>query len=212
MQIKHEKDYRVKMDARSHKGRRFRAEYRQGDMIVGRLSSGRSSQMYFMLSELEEIDPAGCTPPALYLVSCVSQKLDRPAPAADLYRSDWFNKARAYVEATGAPWRILSAKHGLLDPREIVAPYDETLIGKPQAERFAWGAPIAAELAELAGSRPIVILAGALYREALRCTPIGRGLDFRVPLEGLFLGQQKAALVRLLNDQAREPAPMGVAL
>lgn len=37
----------------------------------------------------------------LCLVSCVSKKLPDPTPAKDLYVSDWFQKARAFVEAQG---------------------------------------------------------------------------------------------------------------
>ena len=64
-----------------------------------------------------------------YLVACVSQKLDRRAPAAELYRSDWFRKALAYVEGTGARWFILSAAHGLVSPDQRLDPYDVTLRG-----------------------------------------------------------------------------------
>ena len=52
----------------------------------------------------------------VYLVACVSQKLDRRARAADLYRSDWFRKARTLVEETGEVWYVLSAAHGLVAP------------------------------------------------------------------------------------------------
>lgn len=54
----------------------------------------------------------------VYLVACVSQKLDRRARAAELYRSNWFRKALTYVEDTGARWFILSAAHGLVRPHQ----------------------------------------------------------------------------------------------
>ena len=50
------------------------------------------------------------------LVACVKGKRGAPAPAKDLYRSPWFRKARRYVEQSGAPWFILSDKHGLVHP------------------------------------------------------------------------------------------------
>jgi hypothetical protein len=40
----------------------------------------------------------------VYLVSCVSQKRTSRSLARDLYTSQWFQKARAYVEARRAPW------------------------------------------------------------------------------------------------------------
>ncbi len=64
------------------------------------------------------------TPP-VYLIACVSQKLDRRARAADLYRSDWFRKARAYVEEIDGRWYILLAAHGLVKPSQRLAPYDD---------------------------------------------------------------------------------------
>ena len=45
-----------------------------------------------------------------------------PAKAKDLYTSDWFRKARAYVEHRGGPWFILSAEHGLVDPETVIGP------------------------------------------------------------------------------------------
>lgn len=54
---------------------------------------------------------------AFYLISCVSRKRSAPAQARDLYTSDWFLKAREYVESTGSPWFILSAEHGLVPPK-----------------------------------------------------------------------------------------------
>src|SRR3546814_14699200 len=67
------------------------------------------------------------SPSPVFLVACVAAKLDRPAPARDLYASPWFQKARAYVERQGGAWFILSAKHGLIAPETVIAPYAETL-------------------------------------------------------------------------------------
>lgn len=140
--------------------------------------------------------------PPLHLVACVAGKADTAQPAADLYRSDWFNKARAYVEAIGAPWLILSAKHGLLDPARIIEPYDETLIGKPRADRLAWGEPIAAALSCIAV--PVVFLAGEQYRDAITGAPWGETITFSAPLAGMGIGQQKAWLARQVREiQAR---------
>ena len=74
----------------------------------------------------------------LFLVSCVKTKLPRRAAAKDLYISDWFRKARACVESTGCPWALLSAEYGLLDPDEVIRPYEKTLNAMPVAERRSW--------------------------------------------------------------------------
>lgn len=131
----------------------------------------------------------------LHLVACTAIKATTPQPAADLYRSDWFTKARAYVEAIGAPWLILSAEHGLLDPREIVAPYDKALTAMSWRQRRKWGEPIAARLAAL-GDVPIVILAGRVYRDAILTAPSGAALNLIAPMGGLGIGEQKSWLLR----------------
>jgi hypothetical protein len=134
----------------------------------------------------------------LHLVACVAGKLDRPAPAAALYTSDWFRKAAAYVEAIGAPWRILSAKHGLLHPAEVVAPYDVTLGGMAHDwERLAWGDRVMQGLWELVDDgAPVVLLAGKTYREPIAAQPSARAYCWRAPMEGLGIGEQKAWLAR----------------
>ena len=130
----------------------------------------------------------------VYLVACVSQKLDRRARAADLYRSDWFRKARTYVEETGAPWFILPAVHGLLRPHKRLDPYNVTLRDLSAAERRRWGEMTARQLWLAIGPRhpgPIVFLAGRLYREPLLTFAGNRAV---IPMAGLGIGQQKAWL------------------
>ena len=57
----------------------------------------------------------------VYLVSCVGKKRSCAAPARELYASDWFQKARDYVESSGSPWFILSAEHGMISPDQIIS-------------------------------------------------------------------------------------------
>ena len=114
----------------------------------------------------------------IHLVACARQKRASGAMAADLYTSDLFAKARAYVEAVGGPWFILSARHGLLHPLQWVEPYDTTLADLSIAERRAWGARVAAQLDAAIGRTDgaIVLLAGRLYRQPLEpCIGMARG-------------------------------------
>lgn len=139
------------------------------------------------------------TPP-VYLVACVSQKLDRRAPAADLYRSDWFRKARTYVEETGACWYVLSAAHGLVKPSQRLAPYDATLRDLTAAERRLWGEKTTRQLRRAIGPRhagQIVFLAGRLYREPLLAFAGARAV---VPMLGMGIGQQKAWLAAQIAE------------
>lgn len=105
---------------------------------------------------------------AIYLVCCVSKKRATPSPAKDLYESELFGRARAYVEATGCPWFILSAKHGLVAPDEVIAPYDETLNTMDVEERRVWAEKVQEQMDErLPAAERIVIFAGKRYREFL---------------------------------------------
>ena len=127
----------------------------------------------------------------VYLVSCVGKKQPRAVAARELYLSDWFRKARAYVEATGAPWFILSAEHGLLDPSTVISPYDRTLNAMSVADRRAWAATVLDQLKEvLHETDDVVIFAGQRYRKFLLdgLRPMCRRVD--VPLAGLGIGQQ----------------------
>ena len=72
------------------------------------------------------------------LVSCVSVKGATPAAAKDLYQSSWFRKARLFVESIGSDWFILSAKHGLVHPDNMIAPYEHTLNTMGASERRDW--------------------------------------------------------------------------
>lgn len=133
--------------------------------------------------------------PVLHLVSCVSKKAAAPAPARDLYLSDWFRKARAFVESRGGPWYVLSAKYGLVHPDEIIEPYDDTLTTMPISARKAWAERVARQL-ELEGfhARTIVVLAGRRYREFLMPTLQRMADTVEVPMEGLGTGRQLAWL------------------
>jgi hypothetical protein len=71
------------------------------------------------------------------LVSCVGVKRAVPAPAKYLYQSDWFAKARAYVEGIGSRWFILSAKHGLVHHDDVISRYKQTLNTMGICERRA---------------------------------------------------------------------------
>jgi len=142
---------------------------------------------------------------AVYLVSCVAQKADRRRRAADLYQSDWFKKARAYVESTGCRWFILSAEHGLLRPSSRIDPYDTTLSVLGARGRRAWGERVATQIDKALGRRfagELIFLAGRHYRTPLLDYAADRA---RVPMEGLGIGQQKAWLAARIAE-AREQA------
>jgi len=135
------------------------------------------------------------------LVSCVGSKRAEPAPARDLYQSDWFIKARRYVEAMGCPWFILSAKHGLISPDEVIPPYEQTLNTMGVSERRDWARMVQNQMDEqMPNASHIVILAGKRYREFLKDYLRRRADTVDVPMEHLGIGQQKSWLGRHVGD------------
>jgi hypothetical protein len=135
--------------------------------------------------------PNAAADSTLFLVSCVGQKRSIPSPARDLYTSQWFKKARAYVDANGGRWFILSAEYGLLVPEKVVAPYERTLNRMPIGDRRAWARRVLEALASrLGGVERVVVLAGDRYREFL-VEPLGKlGVSIDVPMAGLGIGEQ----------------------
>ncbi len=139
----------------------------------------------------------------IYLVSCVSVKQGYPCAAKDLYQSDWFLKARRYVEAKGCPWFILSAKYGLVDPEKEIEPYEKTLNNMGARERRNWAAPVLEDLLKLDPCR-FVFLAGARYRENLAAPLEDAGYEVDVPMEGMRIGEQLSWLQNCCASRARD--------
>lgn len=161
------------------------------------------------------VHPPG-TVETVVLVGCSATKLDRPAAAADLYASPLFSKSLSYALHLQPPERVFiaSAKHGLVRPTtDVIAPYDETLVGhgREARERWADGILLALERAmpyrfDPARRPPpdsvpslralnVVLLMGKIYADVIReNAPVG--WTFVEPLRGLEIGQR----LRWLNQ------------
>lgn len=127
----------------------------------------------------------------LYLVSCVSKKLSHAAPARELYRSTWFVLARKLIEREGASWYIPSAKHGLVHPDSVIAPYDQSLNTMRVADQRDWAARLQLQRDELLpGAEQVTVFAGRRYREYLEDYLLHRFTSVTVPMRGLRIGQQ----------------------
>jgi len=130
---------------------------------------------------------------AVVLIGCVKTKQASAAPAAELYVSPLFEGRREYARRTGMPWYVLSAKHGLLSPDDIIGPYDVYLGAQSRGYQQAWGEFAAAQLDEhqpgLRG-QTVEIHAGSAYVEAVRGPLTRRGIMISVPLDSLELGRQ----------------------
>ena len=76
--------------------------------------------------------------PHIALVGCGAAKQDLDdgeiVPAKDLYTSPYFSLKREYAVECCDEWKILSAKHGLLDPETEIETYDASL--NPRSDRY----------------------------------------------------------------------------
>lgn len=149
----------------------------------------------------------------LHLVACGAAKHAHAAPSRELYTGDLFAKSRAYVEALGGPWFILSAKHGLVHPDTVLEPYDQCLDAMTLVQQNEWAVDVAASL-EREGWQDdeggedfplIVFLAGRAYRSFLQ-NHLSRLACVDAPMAGLGIGHQKAWLVEALVNHYR-PRP-----
>lgn len=129
------------------------------------------------------------------LVGCVKSKLTHAVPAKDLYISPLFRKERAYAEAAGERWFILSAEHGLVAPDEILQPYELRLSTTPASYRQQWGVNVVQQLQDVAGplrGKTIEVHASSAYIDPIRAGVVKAGAHLVEPLAGLALGQRLA--------------------
>lgn len=146
------------------------------------------------------------------LVGCASAKLSRPAPARELYTSQLFRKASFFAEATCERWYILSAKHGIVAPDEVLEPYDVKLgrghrdPAKDAPPIWDWAAKVIDQLTAALADVPdplLVTLAGEQYRTIL----FKLTWPHEVPMKGLGIGEQLGWLTarnRELADAAQQ--------
>ena len=107
---------------------------------------------------------------AVILIGCVKSKLPGAAAARELYTGTLFSKRRAYAEAAGVPWFVLSSRWGVVAPDEQIAPYDLYMGDTSRAYRRAWGEFAVAQLDRVypvAGLR-VEVHAGDAYVDAIR--------------------------------------------
>jgi hypothetical protein len=166
------------------------------------------------------------------IVGCGAAKLDRPAPARDLYTGGLFRAAVADVEGRGLRYRILSAKFALVQPWHVLPPYDQRLadalaaldaLGSDFRKRYlaiiaghlgnwsqgiGWGATERPVYVSPHEAVVVEVHAGAAYvnvvREALELWP-GRGrITLEEPCRGMEIGERLAFYARRREHQPGE--------
>lgn len=120
-----------------------------------------------------------------------SKKRKETSPASELYISQWFKAAKKYILTLEIEYFILSAKHGILHPSQLVEPYDQSLYHLSAPERRRWSEMVVKQLIAIAPpGTEFVILAGKRYREGIVEPLENAGYNTTIPLQGLGIGKQ----------------------
>ncbi len=126
----------------------------------------------------------------VFLVGCGKSKVSKTVAARELYTGSLFTAARRYVESTRSPWFILSAKHGLVHPDKLTAPYEFQLRTRDQRDLFGRRvfSQIVLDVLPGAGNVKFSVLAGEVYADAVCGQLEAHGFKCEQPLRGLELG------------------------
>jgi hypothetical protein len=139
----------------------------------------------------------------IVLLSCTKSKLDKSAPAQELYSaSPMFQKTLEYGKKLKPDkMYILSAKHHLVPLTKELAPYDKTLKEMPKDEKEKWGEETIKQM-KSAGINPekdkFIFLTGSEYMK-----PLSKYIpedNMETPMDGKRFGQR----LKWLNSQLKE--------
>jgi hypothetical protein len=116
------------------------------------------------------------------LIACSKTKLDHPVPAEELYQGQLFKLAKPWIirhvvdaskKGEQNEWGILSAKHGLVMPDQVLKPYDFALSDLKAGPRKAWEETVYRQLMKRWGDKVIyTVLAGFDYRQPVKRMPM----------------------------------------
>ena len=129
---------------------------------------------------------------AVFVLPCGRRKASEPAEARDLYVSPRFRTLRRIVEDLSVPYKIASAKHGLLDPKTVVEPYDLDLPSLEPQQQLRWADEILKGLKPKPGVETVFLLDGAYAQAIIIANREARKpLKAFVPLAGMRAGVQE---------------------
>jgi hypothetical protein len=148
------------------------------------------------------------------LISCCKEKLNHPAPARELYVSDYFKKCMTWISKPGRVdgWGILSAKHGLVMPDQVIEPYDLCLADLPKLKQQRWADWIHEQLTDQWGDSVIyTILAGYEYRRAVSQMPaVEDVIDHWTRMRAHTMGNTRARMgIGVIKKYLKEDRPYG---
>jgi hypothetical protein len=154
--------------------------------LLHRVDRGR-----YLRHRPEGADPRPVAVPAsgrVVLVGSSGATAPTPRAAADLFRSPGFAAAREQAARSGDPWFVLSARHGLLDPADVIGPAEVQLGDRSLGYRTAWGEWVAAQLEERVRRAGVVVEVhgGVDFAQPLRQPLARRGAGVEIPLPRMW--------------------------
>jgi hypothetical protein len=122
------------------------------------------------------------------LIASSGATAKNPHPAATLFESPGFAVARDLAVRSGHPWFVLSAKHGLLEPGDVVGPFDVQIGDQASGYRATWGEWVVAQLASRVQLQDAVVEVhgGVDFAQPLRAPLARRGALLDIPLPGMW--------------------------
>ena len=97
-------------------------------------------------------------------------------------------RAREHARHSRLPWFVLCAKHGLLDPGEVISPHELQIDDQAASYRTAWGEWVVAQLADRLQLDGVVVEVhgGVDFAQPLRQPLARRGAVLELPLPGTW--------------------------
>ena len=182
--------------------------------LLHRVARGRYLRYRGSAGNQDDVAAAGRAAASwVVLVGSCGPTAATAAPAGELFRSEGFARVRDAAVRSGVLWFVLSAKHGLLEPHDVVAPYDIRLGDASTVYRTAWGEWVAAQLGErvqLAGAT-VEVHGGVDFAQPLRQPLARRSAALELPLPGSWR-EADVSSGGSLEAPDRSGTPVGTAL
>lgn len=130
-------------------------------------------------------------------VSCSKTKKEICCPAREMFTSALFRKAFSYCKDHYDQVYILSAQYGLLNEKQMIAPYDRSMRQLSVSQRRDWALLVHIQLLDELRKQSIAweeielvaFYAGENYRSFLM-ELFPETIPLTVPLKGLTIGKQ----------------------
>jgi hypothetical protein len=133
-----------------------------------------------------QVGPRGAS--RVVLIASSGATAAHPQPVARLFESPQFAAARERAVSSGHPWFVLSAKHGLLDPDDVVGPFEMQIGDQASGYRATWGEWVVAQLAARVQLQDTVVEVhgGIDFAQPLRAPLTRRGALLDISLPGMW--------------------------